>query len=92
MIIAFTFAVLHSMFTEIIITHVSCTIKEIKKKKKKNRRHIEIFFSDLLQKTGFDISCKLSPETVCMKCLILFSEKKSSNCCRLYKPINANHC
>ena len=31
----------------------------------------------LLQKVGFDISCKLSPkETVCMKCQILLSGKK----------------
>ena len=47
------------------------------KKKKINRQHFEIFFfSNLLKKTGFDISCKLSPkETVCMKCQILFSEK-----------------
>ena len=29
------------------------------------------------QKTGFDISCKLSPmETICMKCQYLFSGKK----------------
>ena len=28
------------------------------------------------QKTGFDITCKLSPmETICMKCQILFSGK-----------------
>ena len=34
-------------------------------------------FSDFSQKTDFDISCKLSPlETICMKCQILFSEKK----------------
>ena len=31
------------------------------------------YFSYFSQKTGFGISCKLSPlETVCMKCLILF--------------------
>ena len=37
------------------------------------RLHIEISFS-FSQKTGFDISCKLSPvETICMKCQILFS-------------------
>ena len=39
-----------------------------------------LFFEDVSrsyfsQKTGFDISCKLSPmETICMKCQILFSE------------------
>ena len=33
-------------------------------------------FSYFSQKTGFDISCKLSPlETICMKCQILFSRK-----------------
>ena len=32
------------------------------------------YFSWLSQKTGFDISCKLSPmETICLKCQILFS-------------------
>ena len=53
-------------------------------------RHFEIFFffyfpkkQDLtfhanclqwIQKTGFNISCKLSPmKTICMKCQILFS-------------------
>ena len=35
------------------------------------------YFSYFSQKTGFDISCKLSPkETICMKCQILFSGKK----------------
>ena len=34
-----------------------------------SRRHIEIVFSYFPQKTGFDISCRLSPiETLCMKC------------------------
>ena len=37
-------------------------------------------FSYCSQKTGFDISCKLSPmETVCMQCQILFSWKKKEN-------------
>ena len=36
-----------------------------------------IFFSYISQKRGFDFSCKLSPlEAICMKCQILFSEKK----------------
>ena len=31
------------------------------------------YFSYFSQKTGFDISCKLSPvETICMKCQVLF--------------------
>ena len=35
-----------------------------------------VYFPNFSQKTGFDISCKLSPmETVCMKCQILFSGK-----------------
>ena len=35
------------------------------------------YFSYFSQKTGFDISCKLSPkETICMKCQILLSGKK----------------
>ena len=37
-------------------------------------------FSDFCKKTGFDISCKLSPlETICMKCQILFPEKNKKN-------------
>ena len=53
------------------------------------RRHFEIYFLYFLylkyisyfsQKTGFDISCKLSPkETICMKCQILFSGKNKKN-------------
>ena len=39
------------------------------------------YFSYFSQKTGFDISCKLSPlETICMKCQILFSGKNISKC------------
>ena len=58
------------MFAEIIITHASCTVQE------KKYKDILIFFY-LFQKTGFDISCKLSSkETVCMKCQTLFSEEK----------------
>ena len=47
-----------------------------------SRQHIEIFFFFFfsLQKTGFDISCKLSPkETVCMKCQSLFSGENMKN-------------
>ena len=44
-------------------------------------------FFFFFQKTGFDISCKLSPvETICMKCQILFSGKNKkilSVCCLL---------
>ena len=37
-------------------------------------------FSYFSQKTGFDLSCKLSPlETICMKGQILFSEKDKKN-------------
>ena len=54
-----------------------------------SRRHFEIFFLFFPQKTGSDISCKLSPqETICMKCQILFFEKnkkKLSSICRLLK-------
>ena len=53
-------------FKEIILTHASCSIKE-----KKSTNGILKYSSDLFQKTGFDISCKLSlKETVCMKCQI----------------------
>ena len=43
------------------------------------RRQID--FSILFfQKTGFDISCKLSPlETICMECQILFAGKNKKN-------------
>ena len=34
------------------------------------------YLSDFIQKTGFDISCKLSPmETMCMKCQNIISRK-----------------
>ena len=46
------------MFTEIIITHDSCTSA----KEKKGGDDISKYFSDLFLKTGFDISCKLSPK------------------------------
>ena len=47
-----------------------------------------IFFYFSLRKTGFDISCKLSPlETICMKCQNLFSRTNKNNIskCRLLK-------
>ena len=38
------------------------------------------YISYFSQKTGFDISCKLSPlETICMKCQMLFSGKNKKN-------------
>ena len=38
------------------------------------------YFSFFPQKTGFDISCKLSPlETICMECQILFPWKNKKN-------------
>ena len=46
------------------------------KNKKKTTDNILKYFSHLFQKTGFDISCKLSPkETVCLKYQTLFSKK-----------------
>ena len=49
---------------------------------------VVVFF--FFQKTGFDISCRLSPlETICMKCQILFPGKKrklSPNCRLLNYP------
>ena len=38
------------------------------------------YFSYFPRKTGFNISCKLSPEeTICMKCQSLFSGKNKKN-------------
>ena len=38
------------------------------------------YFSYFSQKTGFEISCKLSPlETICMNCQILFPQKNKKN-------------
>ena len=38
------------------------------------------YFSYFSQKTGFDITCKLSPmETICMQCQNLFSGKNKKN-------------
>ena len=54
-----------------------------------SRRHFETF-SLFSQKTGFDISCKLSPkETICMKCQILFSGKNKKNIINLSSAENA---
>ena len=48
------------------------------------------YFSYFPQKTGYDISCKLSPkETICMKCQILFSEKNKKNIINLSSAKNA---
>ena len=47
-----------------------------------------VIFFLFFPKTGFDISCKLSPmETICMKCQNLFSGKNKKNIskCRLLK-------
>ena len=45
-----------------------------------SRRQIDDIFSYFSRKTGFDISCKLSPmETICMKCQILFSGTNKKN-------------
>ena len=42
------------------------------------------YFSCFYQKTGFDISCKLSPmETICMKCTIPISGKNKKNIIKL---------
>ena len=71
MIIVYTSAVLHKMFTELIIPHPQS------KKKKSTGDILKFFFSDLFQKTGFD------KERDCMKCQIMFSDKK---CCLLNLP------
>ena len=48
------------------------------------------YFSYFSQKTGYDISCRLSPkETICMKCHILFSEKNKKNIVNLSSAENA---
>ena len=54
------------------------------------------YFSYFSQKTGSDISCKLSPlETICMKCRILFyrkkKKKKNISQCRLLKCLPKCH-
>ena len=49
------------------------------------------YFSYFSQKTGFDISCKLSPyETICMKCSTLFSGKNKKNIINLPSTENAH--
>ena len=65
MIITFTSAVLHYVYRNSIHMPVAQSTDDILK-----------YFSDLFQKTIFDISCKLSPKkTVCTKCQTLLSEK-----------------
>ena len=68
------------MTNQSISSSTLCTLGKIF-----SRCHFDFFF----QKTGFDISCKLSPkETICMKCQGLFlwkkkkkKEKYQSNVC-----------
>ena len=55
-----------------------------------SRRRNDYIFSYFFQKTGFDISCKLSLlETICIKYQNLFSEKNKKNIlkCRLLKSL-----
>ena len=48
------------------------------------------YFSYFSQKTGYDISSKLSPkETICLKCQILFSGKNKKNIINLSSAENA---
>ena len=48
------------------------------------------YFSYFFQKTGYDISCKLSPmEAICMKRQILFSGKNKKNIISLSSAENA---
>ena len=66
-------------------------------KEKKNLLWVKFSADDILkyfpyfsQKTGFDISCKLSPmETICIKCKILLSGKKKKNITNLLSAENA---
>ena len=45
-----------------------------------SRPHNEVFFSYFSQKTGFNISRKLSPmESICMKCLIILSGENTKD-------------
>ena len=49
------------------------------------------YFSYFSQKTGFDISCKLSPmETICMKCQNCFLEKIRKQDCLQWRQIAWN--
>ena len=54
-----------------------------------SRQHLK-YFSYFSQKTGYDISCKLSSkETICMKCQILFSGENKKNVINLSFAENA---
>ena len=45
-----------------------------------SRQHFEIYFCLIFsQQIGLDISCKLSGETICMKCQSLLSRKNKKN-------------
>ena len=55
-----------------------------------SRQQIGDIFSHFSQRTGFNITCKLSQmETICMKCWVLFSGKNKNNIsgCRLLKVL-----
>ena len=66
---------------KINISMLSAEVSQRVEKVKFSRRDFEIFFYYFSQKTGFDLSGKLSPlETIRMKCHSLFSgEKKEEN-------------
>ena len=60
--------------------HMMCLVSTVGKIFSRQHYHIQKYFSYFYQKTGFDISCKLSPlETICMKCQILFAWKNIIN-------------
>ena len=65
-----------------LATQYSCILRLSMLGRNFSRQYYEIFFLFLFffQKTGFDISCKLSPlETICMKYQSLFSRKNMKN-------------
>ena len=66
----------HNKWNGIIMIVFSCLVLWVKF----SADAIQKYFSYFSQKTGFDISCKLSTiETICMKCQNLFSEKNKIN-------------
>ena len=58
-----------------------------------SRRHFEIFFLFFFQKIGFDISCKLSPDNLHERSMLIFWEKygkKKSLICYILKMVKVH--
>ena len=72
--------IIQNKIYEYITTKAVLTFWRLACRVKISADYILKYFSYFPQKTGFDISCKLSPkETICMKCQSMFSSRDKKN-------------